>query len=580
MFLNNTLTSKKHELPLPNEKILKWYTCGPTVYDKSHLGHARTFISLDIMRRVMIRMGYDILYVMNITDIDDKIINRVQERSVFVSYLDELAEDLLSGDMAILDELKFDVGDKEKLTMIDNIAYLLKNKKINKSGLIKFLSENMFRKVLLKKLFEIYPDVDIDEKEYYKLVNEMEDKFWDDMDKLDILRPNVITRATQYIQKIITYIEKIEENGFAYESNGSVYFDSQKFTEQGYNMDQFGRFQNSDFSESEFLGEKKHQSDFVLWKKAKPGEIKFDSKWGKGRIGWHSECVVMASDILGSHFDIHSGGIDLKFPHHNNEIVQAIAHKNNGEKWADIFLHIGHLNINGDKMSKSLFNFVTIEDYFKNGGTSRQLRLLFLLHKWDSPLDFNKETFDEAVKVEKRINDFLNTLNYLRNQSFAMKTNLSEIDTDFNVFMFESKKNIDHYLKSNINTKAVMKQLLDIINKTNIYVSEPYDFNQTFMNQTYNYVISTLSVFGLEFNVEQKQNDLSNDKTIDWINLTINLRYDIRKTLIENNKKIDKEVFKQFFNIIDDYRDNKIKELGVRIEDKGKDLPSKWQFIE
>ena len=506
-------------------------------------------------------------------DFDDKIINRVQENSVYDKYIDELVDEIASGNLDILDEIKKDNIIHE--VEFDNIEYLVRQKKIKKEGLNKFLSNNKFKKNLLKRFYTQYPDIEIDENEYYRLTKNMESEFWSDMDSLNIKRPSVITRAIEYIPKIIGYIEKIEDNGFAYESNGSVYFDSQAFTKAGYNMNQLHQCFENEYTESTFIGEKKHKYDFVLWKKAKPGEIKFDSKWSKGRIGWHSECVVMASDILGDNFDIHSGGIDLKFPHHNNEVVQAIAYQNEKITWANTFLHVGHLNIDGEKMAKSLYNFVTIQNYLKNMGTARQLRILFLLHKWNMPLDFNDDTFNESVLVDKRINDFLNNMEYLYTLNIENKTSHSRLDNIYKSYIFESKRAVEKHLRDNVNTSSVMKRILDIINKTNIYTTEPYAFNMTNVDEMYHYVTKILTMFGLDYTSNKKESKSDSN----WIDLSVNLRYEVRNVLLNNKKQIEKDTFKKIFNILDDYRDNKMLKLGVKLEDKGKNDPTKWNYI-
>jgi len=276
LLLQNSLTGKLEKFSHDKNVPIKWYTCGPTIYSDAHIGHARTFISFDVIRRVMMHFGYEIIYVMNITDIDDKIINKVKE-----------------------------IGDANT-------------------------------------------------NSYYDFIKKMENSFWNDMDKLNNLRPTVVTRVTEYIDKIKNYIQKMEDNDLIYVINGTVYIDSEKYKAKGFKWDIFGRATTTEFTDCEFSSDKKNNADFSLWKAAKPGEITFDSKWGKGRPSWHIECSTMSKDILGSHIDIHSGGIDLIYPHHNNEIIQSISYENDEKIPIKYFLHSGHLNINGDKMAKSV----------------------------------------------------------------------------------------------------------------------------------------------------------------------------------------------------------------------------------
>lgn len=189
------------------------------------------------------------------------------------------------------------------------------------------------------------------------------------MDDLNIQRPNVLTRVSEYVPEIVDFVKKIIENGFAYEVDGSVYFDTIKFDKtDGHNYAKLEPWsagnvkllQEGEGDLSKDLIGKKTSSDFALWKKSKEGEPAWDSPWGLGRPGWHIECSVMASDVLGQRLDIHSGGIDLAFPHHDNEIAQCEGYFN-CKQWVNYFLHAGHLHIEGQKMSKSLKNFITIQ---------------------------------------------------------------------------------------------------------------------------------------------------------------------------------------------------------------------------
>ena len=234
----NSLTNNYTNLSDAINKEIKWYSCGPTIYDDAHLGHARTYVTFDIIRRILLNYGHNIIYQMNITDIDDKIIKKVNDNNY----------------------------------------------------------------------------------DYYEFIKKKENDFFKDMDKLNVLNPTVITRVTEYIDKMKEYIQKIIDNGLAYQVNGSIYIDSQEMRNRNINLNHFHHNVEDDFSTSEYMLDKKNKTDFVLWKAAKPNEISFPSKWtieghtyySEGRPGWHLECSVMATDILGESFDIHSGGFDLK----------------------------------------------------------------------------------------------------------------------------------------------------------------------------------------------------------------------------------------------------------------------------
>merc|ERR1712002_946981 len=201
--------------------------------------------------------------------------------------------------------------------------------------------------------------------------------------------------------------------GYGYESNSSVYFDTTKFSQSEGHF--YAKLSPESYGDNKALAdgegalstsenEKRCGNDFALWKASKPGEPAWDSPWGRGRPGWHIECSVMASAILGQSMDIHTGGFDLKFPHHDNEIAQAEAYYGNDD-WVRYFLHAGHLTIAGCKMSKSLKNFITIQDALKTSSYT-QLRLLFLLHSWKDTLDYSANTMESAVQYEKFMNEF------------------------------------------------------------------------------------------------------------------------------------------------------------------------------
>lgn len=220
---------------------------------------------------------------------------------------------------------------------------------------------------------------------------------------------SVVTRVSEYVPEIIAYVDKIMSNGFAYASNGSVYFDTTNFMK----THQYAKLAPEHVSNQALLGEgegelscvadgeKRNERDFALWKKSKPGEPAWDSPWGKGRPGWHIECSAMASDILPqAPFDIHAGGIDLKFPHHDNELAQAEAFYD-CPQWVNYFLHAGHVHIQGLKMSKSLKNFVTIGDA-RSHYTPRQLRMFFLSYGWDAAMDYGVAGMQAAIDKEAR----------------------------------------------------------------------------------------------------------------------------------------------------------------------------------
>lgn len=314
--VNNSLCNEKVEFVTKNgDRTINWYMCGPTVYDSAHLGHARTYLTFDILRRILSSyFNYDVNVCMNITDIDDKIIKRSNEQNI----------------------------------------------------------------------------------EFSKFAKMWEDNFFKDMCNLNVLYPNHITRVSEYIPEIIDFIKVIMDKGYAYENKGSVYFDIDAYKKGGHMYAKLvpqDKVQNiEELEEAEgalskdTINDKKNKGDFALWKASKPGEPFWASPWGNGRPGWHIECSVMCSSVFGTSLDIHSGGIDLRFPHHDNEIAQTEAH-DESKQWINYFLHTGHLKIEGLKMSKSLKNFKKISDFI-NVYTPNTFRLYFCQAKWDMEMDF------------------------------------------------------------------------------------------------------------------------------------------------------------------------------------------------
>ncbi len=337
----NTLT-KSIEVFKPINEEVKIYCCGVTVYDLCHLGHARSYIVWDVLRRFLIYSKYKVRYVQNFTDIDDKILKRAKEEN------------------------------------------------------------SSMKKVSEKNIAEFHKD----------------------MDALGIMRPDSMPRATNHICNICSLITILEEKGYAYSKDGDVYYSvlknknygklsNQNIQEQ--NINQQGRMTNDENRK------KINPQDFALWKKAKNDEPYFDSPWGKGRPGWHIECSAMVKDELGDTIDIHLGGSDLIFPHHENEIAQS--ESANGKKLANYWLHNGMVNVNGQKMSKSLKNFKTIREITKSGISPMTLRYFVLTVNYRKPLDFTEEALKSASEAWKNINLALSLLDITKDTSISFAIN-------------------------------------------------------------------------------------------------------------------------------------------------------------
>ncbi|TVY37848.1 putative cysteine--tRNA ligase, partial [Lachnellula occidentalis] len=450
--------SLKPGAPVPftpkEEGKVAWYACGPTVYDHSHLGHARNYVSTDIIRRIMRDyFGFKVNFVMNITDVDDKIIlkarrQRLLELEKSKNYTPEVLSNLAitafqsyaQGNLPLLND-GFDLSPNNYVERRDAVygkvlaggtlmgegkpgddEAKMKMHLNNLTSAAAAIQENKVLggadEILLPYLDSLYKDsIDgRDHKIFTDVTKYWEDRFMDDMDALNVMRPDVITRVTEYVPQIVNFVNQIVTKGFAYEADGSVYFDIAAFEKAG---NPYARLrpesrndkalqEDGEGSLSKNLGGKRGAGDFALWKKSKAGEPVWASPWGEGRPGWHIECSVMASDILGSQMDIHSGGIDLAFPHHDNELAQSEAyfceHGKGPHSWVSYFLHMGHLSIAGSKMSKSLKNFQTIRDALNTDYTPRGMRVVFLLGRWNDGVEISPDMKTMAESWEASVN--------------------------------------------------------------------------------------------------------------------------------------------------------------------------------
>jgi len=317
MQIFNTMSRRKEKFVPIQEGKVGIYACGPTVYNYFHIGNARPFVVFDVLRRYFEYKGYEVKFVQNFTDIDDKMINRANDEGITVKEL----------------------GDR----FID---------------------------------------------EYFK-----------DAGALGVREASVHPRATEHIEAIIKIVELLFENGHAYEAGGDVYYDTTTFAGYGKLSGQNTRDLNSG-ARIEVGMDKKHPADFVLWKGAKPGEPSWDSPWGKGRPGWHIECSAMSTVHLGETVDIHCGGQDLIFPHHENEVAQSEGAF--GKPFVNYWMHNGFLNIDDEKMSKSLGNFFTVRDILKKYD-AETVRMFLLSAHYRNPLNFSEDILKQTEASLQRL---------------------------------------------------------------------------------------------------------------------------------------------------------------------------------
>ncbi|MBT3169793.1 MAG: cysteine--tRNA ligase [Candidatus Cloacimonetes bacterium] len=368
MKIYNTMTRKKENFKPIEEGKVKLYACGPTVYNYFHIGNARAFLFFDVVRRYFEFLGYEMTYVQNITDIEDKLINQAKAEQTTV-----------------------------------------------------------------KKVAQKYIDA-----------------FLEDTASLGIKKVNHHPKATEYIGEMIDLIKKLVENNFAYEVDGDVYFSVVNFKN-------YGKLSGRNIDDLKVGArvkanvQKRHPADFTLWKKAKPEEPSWGSPWGKGRPGWHTECVVMSRSILGETFDIHGGGNDLIFPHHENEIAQAEA--SSGKPLANYWMHNGYLNIEGEKMSKSLNNFFTARDILKKYD-AEAIRFFFLSKHYRSPIDFNEDIIIESSKAVEGFYSILKTVNFLKIENNA---------PNYSAEMLQLKEKFINAMNDDFNTAKAISVLFEIV---------------------------------------------------------------------------------------------------------------------
>lgn len=466
MKIYNTLTRKKEEFKPINENEVKMYSCGPTVYNYFHVGNARPFIIFDTVRRYLEYKGYNVSFVQNFTDIDDKMIKRANEEGITVKQLAD-----------------------------------------------RFIAE-----------------------------------YFTDAKGLGINEATVHPKATENIDAIIDLIKKLEDNGFAYNVDGDVYFSTKKFKEYG----KLSKQALDDLALGEKnMDEKKHDSmDFAVWKAQKPGEPAWDSPWGKGRPGWHIECSAMANKYLGETIDIHSGGQDLIFPHHENEIAQSEAA--NGKPFAKYWMHNGFINVDNRKMSKSEGNFFTIRDITEKFDYE-VIRFFMLSAHYRSPINFSAELLEQAQNGLDRIYNCLENLLYL--ESHAEDKEMLDEEKAIQNRLMDIKGKFIEGMDDDVNTADAIAAIFDMVKEVNSSITVNTNPSKAIIAFSYSLIRELGAILG----IAQKKNDNGIDSDIE--------------ALIEQRQQARKE---KNWKLSDEIRD-KLKEMGIVLEDTPQGV--KWKRV-
>jgi len=440
------------------------YACGPTVYDYFHIGNARTFIIFDALRKYLEYRGYDVTFVQNFTDVDDKIINRAKEEGVPPGEISE-------------------------------------------------------------KFIQIY---------------------FEDSKTLGIEKADIYPKVTENIEEIIEFIGELMDKGYAYESGGDVYFDVSRYEDYGklskQNLEELQLGARVEVSE-----QKRNPLDFVLWKAAKPGELSWESPWGAGRPGWHIECSTMSNKYLGETIDIHGGGRDLIFPHHENEIAQSEARS--GKPFANYWLHVGYLNIDDKKMSKSLGNFFTPREIAKEFDLEN-FRFLILSAHYRNPVNFNRELLESAKNGLDRLYTGKNNLEYLIENAEDRIPMENEKEWLENLKQYKNRFN--EVMDDDFNTADGIAVIFDLVREINTNVDEKAA--KQILQEAYDLFMELTSVLGL---LGKKEETLEEDI----------------ERLIEERQKARKE---KNFELSDKIRDD-LKEKGIILEDTPQGV--KWRRV-
>ncbi len=443
MLIYNTLTNKKELFEPIEEKKVRMYVCGPTVYDRIHIGNARTAMVFDAFRRYLEYRGYEVVYVQNITDVEDKIINRMKEEN----------------------------------------------------------------------------------RSFEEITKEYTDSYFEDANALGIKEPTYAPKTTEYINDIVEFITDLISNGHAYQVDGDVYFRVKSYLK-------YGQLSNRSVDDMlvgariEVNEKKEDPLDFALWKSAKPGEPKWNSPWGEGRPGWHIECSTMANVLLGDTFDIHCGGTDLIFPHHENERAQS--ESRTGKTMAKYWMHSGMVEFGGDKMSKSIGNVKYIEQLLTLYDRPT-IRFYLLSKHYRSPIGFSVARLEESKSAVRRIYNAISMVEEQLPQEVKEGRYDEEENEQFNA-------EIEKYLDDDFNTPAAFGVIFDMVKNTNSLLSSSIGNAEKMRLLAYYHLIKK---WGKLFDIFQGSKQVDNRLAVKLIELLLDIR---QKARDEENWKIADEI--------------------------------------
>ncbi len=467
MMIHSTLSGNKEPFQPIHKNRVNLFVCGPTVYDDSHIGHARTYIAFDVVARYLKYRGYSVFYLQNLTDVDDKIIQRAEELGVEPAHL----------------------------------------------------------------------------------ARRFEKRYLEDMHNLGVTNVNFYARATEHIPEIISQIERLMEKGFAYETQTGVYFDESRF------MD-FGKLSHQTAEDLERHRiepdpTKRNPGDFSLWKKREDGEdVTWDSPWGRGRPGWHIEDTAITEAYFGPQYDIHGGAMDLIFPHHEAEIAQMEA-VSGRKPLVRCWMHTGFLNVKGEKMSKSLRNFVTIRDMLQRYEADA-FRLFVLSAHYRSPIDFSEGALEQSRRSLERIRQLVKIIEEQLKCSETPETAPDALQSESEQGLAEAKARFLEFMDNDFNTPYALGAIFELVRDVNRRINEK-NISRKALGDAKNLLGEWEGILGINFSGKGPE---PAKKPEDLTGSLIELLMEIRQKLRD----------KKDWQLADDIR-NRLKELNIVLED-------------